>query len=159
MPALLHSGSRRACGLGPGGEMGSHTLLSFPPGRTATRIRKTLLSFLAGHDLKGKSHLPSSLAGPLSEHSSGSPVSAASLGLTPGPKLLGLRRPLGLPGPRPGCWAGERGTWPPQQSWDLRPQRRARIPSERGGGLARVGVSGGSQSPSRAESLHLRAVW
>ena len=105
--------------------MGPHTLLSFPPGRMATRIRKTLLSFPAGHHLKGESHLPSSLAGPLSEHSSGLPVSAASLGLAPGPKLLGLRRPLGLPGPRPGCRAGGRGTWPPQQSWDLRPQRGA----------------------------------
>lgn len=65
----------------------------------------------------------------------------------PGQSSWGCDAPSGFQAPR--CRAGERGTWPLQQSRDFRPQRGARIPSERRGGLARAGLSGGSQSPAQ----------
>lgn len=94
---------------------------TLPSRRTATWIRKTLLHFPAECDLKEDSQVAwqglclNTAHARLPER-----LPWASL---PGQSSWGCDAPSGFQAAR--CRAGERGTWPLQQSRDLRPQRGA----------------------------------
>lgn len=154
MLALLLSSSRRACRPVPHGETGSHTLPPFPPGRTATSLGKHCSVARQGTTVRGS--LLSRVAWPglclnTARARQSERLPWASL---PGQSSWGCDAASGFQGAGQG--RGARGHR--SRAGASGHSEEPKSPPERGRGLARAGMSGGSQSPSPAESQHLRAV-